>query len=245
MFKNPKTAFAENPPSTEIILAFETGVGGGGISLFRRGEELGCWVGSGAVSRSEDILDETNKILLRSDIDKKNIGRVVFSRGPGSYTGLRIGASIAKGLSKSLDCELSACAVLEALTVDETENVIVAVPFGGRRVCWRFFGEVSEDEFSGGTETYISELQLFGEYLRRMSFKSNYKKLILHGYLYGKFAETDLPGFSTDKDESVSVINVGCNLARYIAEKSYRDGQFDDSDSTRLIYPTEFGNRDY
>ncbi|MDQ3323304.1 MAG: tRNA (adenosine(37)-N6)-threonylcarbamoyltransferase complex dimerization subunit type 1 TsaB [Acidobacteriota bacterium] len=246
--ENSDDALAENPPFKEIILALETGVEGGSISLFRQGEEIDFWVGSGTVSRSEDILEEMNEILLRNDTEKKNIGRVVFSRGPGSYTGLRIGASIAKGLSKSLNCELSACAVLRALAINETENVVAAVPFGGRQVCWRFFQGVSGDDSTGETETFVSELRLFAGYLNRLVFKPNHKskrkKLILHDCLYKKFAENDLLESTEGGDENISVINVGNNLARFIAEQSFRDGRSETVNDSRLIYPTTFENRD-
>lgn len=243
MHKNPNTVFTEHPPYENIILALETGVDGGSISLFRQGEEIDFWVGSGALSRSEDILDETDKLLVRSRVDRKKIGRVVFSRGPGSYTGLRIGASIAKGLSKSLECELSACGVLQALTAGETENVCAAVPFGGGQVCWRFFFGDSESDLSGETEIYVSELRLFADYLSRSAFKSNYKKLILHNSLFEKFAETDLLELVNGKVENLSVINVGGNLARFIAGMSLRDGQPSAFKNTRLIYPTKIENR--
>lgn len=245
--ENSKDTSAENPPFKEIILALETGVAGGSISLFRRGEEIDFWVGSGKLSRSEDILDETNKILLRNDAAKKNIGRVVFSRGPGSYTGLRIGASIAKGLSKSLDCGVSAVAVLRALAIDETENIVAAVPFGGRQVCWQFFQGVSVDDTAVETETFVSELRFFAGYLSRRVFKPDYKlkrkKLILRHCLYEEFAENDLLKSLEGGDENISVVNVGGNLARFIAEKSFRDGRSETVNDSRLIYPTAFENR--
>lgn len=38
------------------------------------------------------------EILKEKDISKENIGAIAISKGPGSYTGLRIGVSVAKGL---------------------------------------------------------------------------------------------------------------------------------------------------
>jgi tRNA threonylcarbamoyladenosine biosynthesis protein TsaB len=56
----------------------------------------------------EDVIKSANK--TRSDIDA-----VAVSKGPGSYTGLRIGVSAAKGLCFALDKPLLSVSTLEAL----------------------------------------------------------------------------------------------------------------------------------
>ena len=48
----------------------------------------------------------------------KNIDAVAVSSGPGSYTGLRIGVSTAKGLCYGLDIPLIAVSTLEILTAN-------------------------------------------------------------------------------------------------------------------------------
>lgn len=242
MAENQNGTLAKRQLGAEIILAFETGVGGGSISLWTQGREIDFWIGSGDVSKSEDVLDETNKILERSRVNIGNIERVVFSSGPGSYTGLKIGASIAKGLSKSLGCRLSAHALLEAMTFGAGEHTVAAVPFGSRQICWQFF-----DGASGTVEAvphqkgaFVSETRLFAEHLKHSAFKSIFKKLILHKYIYEEFAKTGISEFFTEAGNNIPVLDAGGNLARFIAEKACRDGQTDDITETRLIYPTAF-----
>jgi tRNA threonylcarbamoyladenosine biosynthesis protein TsaB len=70
-----------------------------------------------------------DKILTRNNIQQKDLSAVAISQGPGSYTGLRIGASTAKGLAYALDIPLIAIDTLEALSLqDVTENRFV-IPF--------------------------------------------------------------------------------------------------------------------
>ncbi|HEY0262434.1 MAG TPA: tRNA (adenosine(37)-N6)-threonylcarbamoyltransferase complex dimerization subunit type 1 TsaB [Chitinophagales bacterium] len=56
----------------------------------------------------EQLFRETHKTLQQSDA-------IALSSGPGSYTGLRIGASVAKGLCYALDKPLIAVSTLQSL----------------------------------------------------------------------------------------------------------------------------------
>ena len=53
----------------------------------------------------------------------KKIDAIAVSSGPGSYTGLRIGVSTAKGLCYGLDIPLIAVSTLEIMAVQEISNV--------------------------------------------------------------------------------------------------------------------------
>lgn len=57
-----------------------------------------------------------DKILKNANCSYKQLSAVALSSGPGSYTGLRIGASVAKGLCYALDIPLINTDTLTALT---------------------------------------------------------------------------------------------------------------------------------
>lgn len=75
----------------------------------------------------QEILDENN--LSLSDLDA-----IAISEGPGSYTGLRIGVSAAKGLCYSLDLPLIAVPTLESLACQVKEEGLVIPMMDARRM---------------------------------------------------------------------------------------------------------------
>lgn len=58
------------------------------------------------------MLDEMKKMV---DIDMKSIDAIAVTKGPGSFTGLRIGCATAKGLGFALGCPLVAIPTVDAL----------------------------------------------------------------------------------------------------------------------------------
>ncbi len=82
---------------------------------------------------SEKLLTLIEEVLEQAEVDLRRLDAVAVSIGPGSFTGLRIGLSTAKGLCYSLDCTLVAVSTFDAVTqvVRESkshyEKIIIAV----------------------------------------------------------------------------------------------------------------------
>lgn len=68
-------------------------------------------------AHSKNLILFVEKVLREAQVDKKSLHAVAFSKGPGSYTGLRIGASTAKSLSYSLEIPLIAISTLESIAM--------------------------------------------------------------------------------------------------------------------------------
>lgn len=58
------------------------------------------------------------ELLQRNNISAKEIDAIAVSKGPGSYTGLRIGVSVAKGFCYANGIPLIAISTLEAMTTE-------------------------------------------------------------------------------------------------------------------------------
>lgn len=69
-------------------------------------------------SHSEKLAILIKNILSYADIEPKDLDAVAIASGPGSYTGLRIGTSTAKGLCYALNIPLIAINTLEAMQLE-------------------------------------------------------------------------------------------------------------------------------
>ena len=66
-------------------------------------------------SHAEKLHLFIEKVLIEAKLEKEQLDAVAVSKGPGSYTGLRIGVSAAKGLCYALDIPLISIPTLEVL----------------------------------------------------------------------------------------------------------------------------------
>ena len=63
--------------------------------------------------QSEVAMTEINNIFEALNIKAKDIDKIIVSKGPGSYTGIRIALTIAKTLAMVLGCEIITLSSLE------------------------------------------------------------------------------------------------------------------------------------
>lgn len=71
---------------------------------------------------AELILPMCDKVLAHFAMDRSDLDGIVFGRGPGSFTGVRIAASSAQGLALGLDLPCAAVVSLEALAMQALIN---------------------------------------------------------------------------------------------------------------------------
>ena len=79
-------------------------------------------------SHAESLHTYIEAVLNQVGIDKQQLNAIAVSKGPGSYTGLRIGVSAAKGLCYALDIPLLAIPTLEALAVQAQATSGIVIP---------------------------------------------------------------------------------------------------------------------
>lgn len=111
-----------------IILSIETATTNCSVSLSKEGETFALKEDyNDGYSHAERLHVFIDEILTENNIDKSEIDAVAISKGPGSYTGLRIGVSAAKGLCYALNIPLISVSTLDALAhqVKTTEGFII------------------------------------------------------------------------------------------------------------------------
>ncbi|MEH6537158.1 MAG: tRNA (adenosine(37)-N6)-threonylcarbamoyltransferase complex dimerization subunit type 1 TsaB [Psychroserpens sp.] len=119
-----------------IILNIETSTTNCSVSLSKQGETLVLKEDNSAnYSHAESLHVFIDEVLKTASIDKTQIDAIAVSKGPGSYTGLRIGVSAAKGLSYALNIPLISVSTLEALAHQlKIEDGVIVSMLDARRL---------------------------------------------------------------------------------------------------------------
>jgi len=113
----------------EYILCIETSTTNCSVSLSKKGETLVLKEDyNNNYSHAERLHLFIEEVINEANISKKELSAVAISKGPGSYTGLRIGVSTAKGLCFALDIPLISVSTLEALADQVKVNDGVVIP---------------------------------------------------------------------------------------------------------------------
>ena len=103
------------------------------------------------MQQAGEILPMICDLLYSANVSLKEIDAVAFGAGPGSFTGVRIAASVAKGLAFALQVPvvpISSMAVLaqHAANVDpKVQNIVTAVDARMGEIYWATFAVVGPD----------------------------------------------------------------------------------------------------
>jgi len=98
-----------------IILQIETATPVCSVAIAKDGKLIAFKEILKENSHSSLITVMIDELLKELGLTPKQLDAIAVSKGPGSYTGLRIGASVAKGMCYALDIPLIAISTLKAL----------------------------------------------------------------------------------------------------------------------------------
>lgn len=189
-----------------IILSLETSTTNCSVSLSKEGETLVLKEDNNAnYSHAESLHVFIDEILKSTQIALNDLDAIAVSKGPGSYTGLRIGVSAAKGLCYALNIPLISVSTLKALAhqVNINEGIIVPMLDARRLEVYSAIFDVSFNEIRG-VEAQILDENSFAEHLNTQSvyFIGNgvvkTKRLITHAnanFIEGKFPSSNEMSF--------------------------------------------------
>lgn len=151
-----------------LILNIETATKNCSVTIAKNGDILGCKeLNNGQYSHAEVLHPFIDELLSDLKIDTSEIDAIAVSKGPGSYTGLRIGVSAAKGLCFALHKPLISIDTLSSLShaIKITEGCIVPMLDARRMEVYAAVFNYNNEKLRD-TKAEIIDQNSFSEYLK-------------------------------------------------------------------------------
>jgi tRNA threonylcarbamoyl adenosine modification protein YeaZ len=221
----------------KITLAIETAVGNGSLSIFENDFLLDEWTGEGKISRSDRLLPVIAELLDKNGLAKRDLSLIAVSRGPGSFTGSRIGLATAIGLKNGLDVPCLGISILHAVArASKGSSAIIAAVLTDRK-------EVVRERFAGNTNLFatggdpminLSEVRFFDDFINEIKNIKEKTEILLEGNLFDSMKETyDFENTKTNEKRCVEFKNIGSNLSFYIGKAAIANNA---SDNLNAVY---------
>jgi len=109
-------------------LAIDTSTNTAGIALARDSEVLAELTWHCGQNHTTQLLPQIAHLLNQTGINLQSISCIIVARGPGSFNGLRVGISTAKGLAFSLGIPIIGISTLEAEAYQHAETGLPVCP---------------------------------------------------------------------------------------------------------------------
>ena len=220
----PATAQSQPLTDRSWLLAIDTATPQAGIAV-TNGEEFAATTWPGGRRQTTSVASAITELLDRAEVSLVDLGAIAVTTGPGSFTGLRVGLSLAKGMALEPERDMVGVPTLEVVAAPLLELGLLAIaviPAGRGRVVWA--------ESSGGMlgEPVNSEFSLF---LDAVSARDN---AVVVGELDRSQRSSLLDGGIV-----LAPVPLGLDRAGTLAAIGYgrwRNGATTDADSLQPIY---------
>ena len=213
-----------------MILCLETATPSCSVALVHNGEVLACEEDPKGQNHSEKITLFIDKVMKKAGISYDQLDAVAVSMGPGSYTGLRIGVSTAKGICYAVSKPLIAVETLEAMAYGCKNNGILIPMIDARRM--EVYAAIFDENVNKikDTEAVIIDENSFSE------LKKDH-----HLFLFGDGADKCAELF--ENDDKITVIKEFYCSARYMNVIAQR--KLDAKDFVDVAYFEPFYLKDF
>lgn len=218
-----------------MILCLETSTAVCSVALVEGGKTIVLRESLDGQNHAEKITVFIDEVMKEANVSYHDIDAVAVSKGPGSYTGLRIGVSTAKGLCYAMEKPLIAIDTLQAMAHGlshslSSDDVLLCPMIDARRMeVYTAFFDKTLERVSDTAALVIDE----------DSFKEMKKEH--HLYLFGDGADKLQTLFGAD--ERVTVVEKFHCSASYMAEladKALKDRDFVDTAYFEPFYLKDF-----
>lgn len=128
-----------------MLLAIDTSTRYAGVALADGGQVISCRSWHSAVNHTAELMPAVAQTLTAASLTVNDLDGIAVALGPGGFSALRVGMSVAKGLAIAADKPLAGVGTLdlEAWHYRESGLPVCALLDAGR-------GEVASASFAGG-----------------------------------------------------------------------------------------------
>ena len=119
---------------SDTILALETSTTVCSVALLVGNEVISFRESMEANSHAASLTVFIDEVMKESGMPYNHLNAIAVSEGPGSYTGLRIGVSVGKGLAYSLSIPLIAVSTLQTMALSLIHNYLSTIPLNASLV---------------------------------------------------------------------------------------------------------------
>ncbi len=215
-----------------MLLAIDTATRQASLALYDESGIVAEQSWRSANNHSVEVMPAIAAMLARQRLSARALTAVAVAKGPGSFTGLRIGMSIAKGLCLGLDIPLIAIPTLDisAYAVgDPARPLYVLLEAGRGRVC------VARYHFEGGLPVQEGAIELHES---ANWLPPEAEDTLVSGEVSAELAERLLHG---PQAEHIALASLAGSVRRagYLAELAWerlQAGRTDDLDTTQPEY---------
>ena len=111
-----------------MYLAIDTSTDTASVALVRESEVMAELTWRSGQNHSVELLPNLSHLLNRAKLNLQSISGIIVARGPGSYNGLRVGISTAKGLAFSLGVPIVGISTLAVEAYQHAETGLPVCP---------------------------------------------------------------------------------------------------------------------
>jgi tRNA threonylcarbamoyl adenosine modification protein YeaZ len=111
-----------------MLLAIDTSTDTASLALVKDNQLLAELTWCCGQNHSVELLPQLVHLLNQAKLDLQSISGIIVAKGPGSFNGLRVGVSTAKGLAFSLGVPIISISTLEAAAHQHAETGLPICP---------------------------------------------------------------------------------------------------------------------
>lgn len=138
------------------ILAIEASASVAGVAILEDGRLVGEYETNLKKTHSQTLLPMIDALVQMTQTGKTSFDAVAITAGPGSFTGLRIGAATAKGIALALDLPMIAVSTLDSLAYNLYGTEAIVCPIMDARRQQVYTGIYETPGIPAGTEDPVS-----------------------------------------------------------------------------------------